>query len=124
MQSFIQDLRYSLRQLRKSPGFGATVITTRALSIGITAAVFSVLYAMLIRPLPYQDADRIVALETRSPEGYAQPAAYPEYLDWRRMSHGFSALAGYSSFGGVNFEGPAGPIALHSVQGTDNFFDV
>ncbi|QNI30805.1 ABC transporter permease [Alloacidobacterium dinghuense] len=124
MQSFLQDLRYALRQLRKTPGFGATVIATLALSIGITAAVFSVLYAMLIRPLPYQDTDRIVALETRSPEGYTQPAAYPEYQDWRRMSHGFSALAGYSGYGSVNFEGPTGPIALHVVKGTDNFFDV
>ena len=124
MQSFVQDLRFALRQLRKTPGFGATVIATLALSIGITAAVFSVLFAMLIRPLPYQDTDRIVALETRSPEGYTQPAAYPEYLDWRRMSRGFSALAAYSSYGTVNFEGPAGPMALHVVRGTDNFFDV
>lgn len=124
MQSFLQDLRYALRQLKKTPGFGAAVIATLALSIGITAAVFSVLYAMLIRPLPYQDADRIVALETRSPEGYTQPASYPEYLDWRRMNHGFSALAGYSGYGSVNFEGPTGPIALHVVKGTDNFFDV
>ena len=53
MQSFLQDLRYALRQLRKSPAFGLTVIATLALSIGITAAIFSVLYAMLIRPLPY-----------------------------------------------------------------------
>lgn len=124
MQSFLQDLRYATRQLRKSPGFGATVITTLALSIGITAAVFSVLYAMLIRPLPYQDADRIVALETRSPQGYTQPASFPEYEDWRRMSHGFSALAGYSDYGTVNFEGPAGPMALHAIRGTANFFDV
>jgi putative ABC transport system permease protein len=124
MQSFLQDFRYALRQLRKAPGFGATVIATLALSIGITAAVFSVLYAMLIRPLPYAQPDRIVALETRSPQGYTQPASYPEYLDWRRLSHGFSALAGYSDYASVNFEGPAGPIALHAVKGTDDFFDV
>jgi putative ABC transport system permease protein len=124
MQSFLQDLRYALRQLRKAPGFGATVIATLALSIGITTAVFSVLYAMLIRPLPYREVDRITALETRSPEGYTQPASYPEFVDWQRMSHGFSALAGYSDFSSVNFEGPGGPIALHAVKGTDNFFDV
>lgn len=125
MQSFLQDLRFSVRQLSKSPGFGATVIATLALSIGITAAVFSVLYATLIRPLPYRDADRIVSIQTRSPEGYTQPASYPEYLDWRHMSHSFTALAGVSGFGGTaNFEGPAGPVALHSIQATDNFFDV
>ena len=117
------DLRYAWRQLRKSAGFAATVIATLALSIGITAAVFSVLYAMVVRPLPYQDADRVVALAPRSPQGYTQPASYPEYVDWRRMNHVFSALAGYNDYASVNFEGPAGPIALHSVQGTDNFFD-
>ncbi|HEX3436244.1 MAG TPA: ABC transporter permease [Pseudacidobacterium sp.] len=124
MQSFLQDLRYSIRQLRKSRGFGVTVIATLALSIGISAAVFSVLYAMVIRPLPYQQPERIVQLQSRSPQGYTQPASYLEYLDWRRMNHTFSALVGQSGFGGtVNFEGPAGPIALHSVQATDNFFD-
>ena len=119
----LADLKFAWRQLRKSPGFGAAVIATLALSIGITTAVFSVLYAMVIRPLPYRDPGRIVALAPRSPQGYTQPASYPEYLDWRRMNHEFSALAGYSSYGSLNFEGPAGPIALHSVEGTDNFFD-
>ncbi len=120
----LSDLKYALRQLRKSPGFGAAVIATLALSIGITAAVFSVLYAMVIRPLPYRGADSIVTLAPRSPQGYTQPASYPEYLDWRRMNRTFSALAGYSDYSSVNFEGPAGPTALHAVQGTDNFFDV
>ena len=124
MQSFLQDLRYALRQLRKSPGFGLTVIATLALSIGITAAIFSVLYAMLIRPLPYDRPESIVALEPHSPQGYMQPASYPEYLDWRKMNHGLALLAGYSSFRTVNFEGPQGPIPLHAVEGTDNFFEV
>src|SRR5271156_4248775 len=124
MQSFLQDLRYAVRQLRKSPGFGMTVIATLALSIGITAAIFSVLYAMLIRPLPYNHPESIAALQPRSPQGYTQPASYPEYLDWRRMNHSLAVLAGYSSFGTVNFEGPQGPIALHAVEATDNFFDV
>ena len=60
MESILQDLRYGLRQMRKTPAFGITVVATLALSIGITAAVFSVLYAMLIRPLPYHDAERLV----------------------------------------------------------------
>jgi len=124
MHSFLLDLRYAMRQMRQAPGFGATVISTLALSIGITAAIFSVLYAMLIRPLPYHDADRIVALEPRSPQGYTQPASYPEYLDWRRMNHTMAALAGYSAFSTVNFEGPQGAVALHETQGTDNFFDI
>jgi putative ABC transport system permease protein len=124
MNSFLQDLRYALRQLRNSPGFNGTVIATLALSIGITAAIFSVLYAMLIRPLPYSDPDKLVALQPRSPQGYTQPASYPEYLDWRQMNHSLQHLAAYSAFSTVNFEGPEGPVALHETQGTDNFFDV
>jgi len=124
MQSFVQDFRYAIRQLKKSPGFGLTVIITLALSVGITAAVFSVLYAMVVRPLPYNNPDRIVALETYSSQGYTQPASYPEYLDWRRMNHGFQALAAYNDYSNVNFEGPTGPVALHAVQASDNFFDV
>jgi predicted permease len=124
LESLLQDLRYGLRQMRKSPGFGITVIVTLALSIGITAAVFSVLYAMLIRPLPYHHPDSIVALDTRSASGGSQAASYPEYVDWRRMTHSFSELAGYTNFGTIGLETTAGPVALHVVEGTDNFFDV
>ena len=124
MRSFLQDIRFAMRQMRAAPAFGAMVIATLALSIGITAAVFSVLYAMVIRPLPYQQPERIVSLNTRAPNGYSQEASYPEYLDWRRMNHSFSSLAGYVSYHGVNFESAAGPTALHAVRTTDNFFDV
>ena len=66
--------------------------------------MFSVLDAMFIRPLPYQDASRIFPLRTYSPQNYTQPASYPEYLDRRRETKAFSALAAYSSFRSVNFE--------------------
>jgi len=124
LESIGQDLRLGVRQLFKSPGFGVTVIATLALSIGITTAVFSVLYAMLVRPLPYRDVSQIVALDTRSAGGGSQAASYPEYLDWRRMSHSFSALAGYKLAGTVGLESTSGPVVLREVQGTDNFFDV
>jgi putative ABC transport system permease protein len=124
MSGFLQDLRYALRQLRKSPGFAITAVLTLALAVGITTAVFSVIYAELIRPLPYNHPEQIFYLQTWSPQGYTQPASYPEYLDWRHDNHVFSALAAYNDYGGVNFEGPAGPVALNRVSTTDNFFDV
>ncbi|WP_446745760.1 ABC transporter permease [Silvibacterium acidisoli] len=124
MEDFVQDLRFALRQLRKAPGFAGSVILTIALGIGVTAAIFSVLYAMLIRPLPYSHPEEIFSVETLQHQGYRQWAAYPEYKDWRRLTHGFSALAGFNPWGTVNFEGSSGPVALQSVQGTDNFFDV
>src|SRR5215472_8782411 len=91
-----QDLRFADRMLRKSPGFAATAILTLALAIGISTAVFSVIYAMLIRPLPYEQPDRIVFLQSYSPSGYTQPASYPEYVDWRGDNHVFTALAAYN----------------------------
>jgi len=123
MTGLFQDIRYGLRAMRKTPGFAATTIVTLALAIGVSTAVFSVIDAVLIRPLPFDHPEKIFYLQTNSPQGYQQPASYPEYLDWRRENQAFSALAGYSH-GSVNFEGPAGPVALPSVSTTDNFFDV
>jgi putative ABC transport system permease protein len=75
MESILRDLRYLVRQLRKAPAFGITVIATLVLSIGIAAAIFSVLYAMLIRPLPYHNSKEIVEVQPRSSQGYSQPAS-------------------------------------------------
>jgi putative ABC transport system permease protein len=124
LESIAQDLRFGLRQVVKAPGFSAIVILTLALSIGITSTVFSVLYAMLIHPLPYHDVSRIVALDTHSAGGGTQNASYPEYVDWRRMAQSFSAMAGYRGWETVGLESSAGPVVLREVQGTDNFFQV
>ena len=124
IESFIQDLQYGVRQVIRAPGFGITVIATLALSIGISVAVFSVLYAMLIRALPYQDTASIVALDTRSANGGTQFGSWPEYVDWRNMTHSFQALAGFMPAGTVGMESDAGAVVLREIQGTDNFFQV
>ncbi len=118
-----QDVRYALRKLRRSPGFALTAILTLALGVGATTAVFSVIDAVLLRPLPFSDPHSIVVPESRSRSGYTQPASVPSYRDERVQQHSFTALAGYSG-SGVNFESPHGPVALHATKGTDNFFDV
>lgn len=123
METVAQDLRFGIRQVTQSPGFALTVMATLALSIGIATAVFSVLYAMVIRPLPYRDVSRIVALDTHSANGGSQSASWPEYVDWRRMSRSFTVMAGLKE-STVGLEGGAGPVALHAVETTDNFFDV
>ena len=69
MQTFLQDLRYGLRQLRKSPGFTATAILSLALGIGATTSVFSVVYAVLLDPYPYADSDRMVHLWAKDKAG-------------------------------------------------------
>jgi len=120
----LQDLGYAFRQMRKTPGFAAAVIATLGLTVGLSTTVFSVLDAVFIRPLPYRDADRIFSLRTYSPQGYTQPASYPEFVDWRREMKSFSALAGYNSFRGVNAELPTGAVSLRAVAASANFFDV
>jgi predicted permease len=119
----VQDARYAFRKLRRSPGFALAAILTLALGVGATTAVFSVIDAVLLRPLPFPNARSIVVPESRSRSGYTQPASLPAYRDERAQQHTFSALAGYGS-SGVNFESPHGPVALHATKGTDNFFDV
>ncbi len=122
-----QDIRYALRQLRRAPIFALTAILTLALAIGVSTSVFSVLDATIVRPLPYNDPDSIVSPKTYSPEGYTQPASWPQYLDWRKDNSTLSALAGYMSQS-ANLESTtaSGNTAqpVHAVAGTDNFFDV
>jgi len=119
-----QSLSYSLRQIRKAPGFAFAVIATLGLTVGLSTTVFSVLEAVFIRPLPYREPGRIFSVRTYSPQGYTQPASYPEYLDWRRETRAFSALAAFSDFKSVNAELPSGAVSLHAVATSRNFFDV
>lgn len=124
MRITLQDIRFSFRQLKKAPGFSSAVILTFALTISFAAAIFAVLYAVLISPLPYNQPDRIVALQPRSSQGQTRLVSYPDYLDWRQKNASLSALATYNAIGSINFEGPQGPVALNLVNTSDNFFDV
>jgi hypothetical protein len=122
--TLVDDLRYALRMARKSPRFSFAVIATLALTVSLSTTVFSVLDAEFIRPLPYNQPDRIFSLRTYSPQNYTQPASYPEYLDWRRDAKCFSALAAYNNSSSVNLENEGTAIALPAVSTSDNFFDV
>jgi putative ABC transport system permease protein len=122
--SVLQDMRFALRQLRKSPGFAITTILTLSLGIGASAAIFNVIDAVLLRPLPYADQASLVYPVMIGRTGDTVPSSYLSYLDVRAQQRSFETLAGYSMFGRVNLEGPNGPVALDAVKGTDNFFDV
>ncbi len=121
MNELILDCGYALRQLRRTPSFALTAVLTLLLTVGLAATVFSVFDALLIKPLPFSEPDRIVVLEPRSPSGYTQPASWPEYRFWRENDRSFTALAGYSTQT-MNLRGPQGPAAIHAVHTTDNFF--
>jgi predicted permease len=125
MQTLLQDLRYALRQLRKSPGFASTVVLTLALSVGVATAVFCVIDTVILRPLPYAHPERIVSIQSISRSGYTQPASWPSFRDERAQAHAFAALAGYNNFFSMTMETPSsGPVLLDSVHSTDNFFQV
>jgi putative ABC transport system permease protein len=124
MTTLLNDVRFALRQLRKSPGFTVTAILTLALGIGATAAMFSVLDTVLLHPLPYNGVDRITQIRMKAAANYAQPASWQEYQDIRRLATSFSVVAGVSNGGGVTLTQGNQAIYLHRVQGTDNFFQL
>src|SRR5271155_4744295 len=95
LRNCLQDLRYALRQLRKAPGFAFTVVLTLALSVGVATAVFCVIDAVILRPLPFADQQRIVMVQSTSPSGYTQPASWPSFQDERKQVTAFSAFAAY-----------------------------
>ncbi len=96
LESVGQDLRYGLRTLWKKPGFTLTAVLTLALGIGANTAIFSVVDAVLLRPLPYPDAARIVELREVSAKGGRMPVAEPNYADVRARNHSLEAIAEYS----------------------------
>ena len=98
MLSIVQDVRYAIRQLAKSPGFAIVSVVTLALGIGANTAIFTLLDAALLRPLPYHEPNRLVHLmETRTDGGFQQMEfAYPDYVDLAQHTQSFSAIGGYS----------------------------
>ena len=82
MSAFRHDVRYALRSLRSSPGFAAVAIVTIALAVGSNTALFSFVNGMVLNPLPYADADRIVRVLERRPDGGLNSVSTLNYLDW------------------------------------------
>ena len=99
LHSVRADCRFALRQLRKSPGFTAIAILTLALGVGANTAIFSICSTVLIRPLPYPHADRLVkanVYDEKSGDFYGE-TSYPDFIDWGEQNHSFDKLAAYES---------------------------
>jgi predicted permease len=90
------DLAFALRQLAKRPGLAATIILIMAAGVGVNAAIFSVVNAVLLKPLPYADPDRLVFISATSGNGEKMPISYPDFRDWRAQQHSFDAIAAYN----------------------------
>jgi putative ABC transport system permease protein len=97
LQNLLQDLRHAGRSLRRSPGHSAIIVATLALGIGVNTAVFSVVNAVMLRPLPYPDADRLAMVFRTVPRlGFARSvASYPDFSDWRERAESFAGMAAY-----------------------------
>src|SRR5271155_4058301 len=98
LQSVLSDCRYALRQLGKNPGSSAVMIFTLALAIGASTAIFSVVYGVLLRPLPYADANRIMAIFEVTAKGTPARLADPNFGDFRDQNRSFGAIAKYDNY--------------------------
>jgi putative ABC transport system permease protein len=117
-----QDLRFAFRQIRRRPGFSALVLATMAVAIGSTVAIFSVLEGILLRPLPYPESDRLLALWNTPPgERWYQPFTAPDYFDVREQSRTLEEV-GVASLGSFNLSGVDEPVRVRGASATAGFF--
>ena len=126
MDSLLRDLRYALRTLRKTPGFTFFAVLTLALGIGATSTIFSVVNTVLLSPLPYRDAERIVAVyEFSARDGVdGFPVSPANFLDWRRDAQSFASIAA-SRGQSMNFTGRGTvPERIFGARVTASYFEV
>lgn len=129
MGSILRDARFSLRSLLKRPGFAAVVIVTLALGIGANTAIFSVVYNVLLRPLPYPESEELVAVWSRFlPESGFDfqyfPVAPPEFFEYRRESDAMEDLVAYYTFGATITGGDSEPERLRAIAAGANLFSL
>ena len=110
------DLRYAFRQLLKNPGFTAVAVLTLALGIGATTAIFSVVYAVVLRPLPFPESERLVALWTQTPQFDRLPMAAANHRDLKAQNTVFEDIALLSGVANYNLTGDGEPERLLAAR--------
>ncbi|HXC69892.1 MAG TPA: ABC transporter permease [Pyrinomonadaceae bacterium] len=122
METIIKDIRYGIRGLSKRPAFTAVAVLTLALGIGANSAIFSVLNAVLLRPLPYADPDRIVRIDETEGKG-GMGVSPPNLLDFQQQNQTFESVAGYTG-GSFILTGAGEPLRLESCAVSAALFSV
>ncbi len=124
LETLVQDVRFAWRTLRRSPGFAAGAVCTLALGIGANTAIFSVINGVILRPLPYRDPSRLVAVQEqlrKTGENFA--FSYPDFLDCKRASHSFESIAAWRNKG-INITSPGEPEYMSARQVSAGFLSV
>ena len=126
METFLQDIRYSARLLIKSPGFTAIAVITLMLGIGPTTAIFSVIDTLMLRPLPYPNADRIVTLwqNTARDRSARDEVAPGNFFDWRERTTAFTQVAAADPYAYSLITPDGRPEAVFAARVTEGFFDI
>ncbi|MGZ5504327.1 MAG: ABC transporter permease, partial [Chthoniobacterales bacterium] len=128
MTSFLSDLRYGARVLRKSPGFSLMVVAVLALGIGANSAVFSVVDAVLLRALPFRDPDRLVMIWEKNPSlgtliADRVPVALSNFLEWQKRATQFESIGGFED-ANFNLTSVAEPERVQGARASANFFHI
>jgi putative ABC transport system permease protein len=127
VETTIQDVRYSLRMLAKSPGFTAVAVITLGLGIGVNTTIFSFVQGILLRRPPVEDPNRVMMLCSTDPKGDWMPdmasVSAPDFLDWRRLANSYSGMAA-GSFDSFTLSGSVEPEQVPGGQVSANYFQV
>ena len=125
METLFKDIRYATRSLLKHPGFTVIAVITLALGIGANTAMFSVINAVLVRPLPYHEPQRLVTIWEESPDRglYQMPVSFANMRDWIEQNHTFDQISAYT-FTNNNLIGAGEPVRLGSVRVSSNLFSL
>ena len=121
VEATLQDIRFGLRMLRKNPGFTLVAVLMLALGIGANTAIFSVVYGVLLRPLPYPEQDRLVTLSEGSEQVPGMSISHPNFLDWRARQTCFAAL-GVSRGRTFNSAGPSGAERVRGMVASHDLY--
>jgi predicted permease len=121
MQTLLQDIRYGIRTLASNAGFTIVAVLTLTLGIGANTAIFSVINAVLLQPLPYRDPGRLVTLSEKTPEFDTMSISYPNLLDWQKDNRSFESLGGYR-WNEYDLTGSGMPEHLAGKMVTSEFF--
>jgi len=120
----VHDFRFAIRSLRRRPTYAAAVVLTLALGIGTSSAVFSLLDAALIRPLPFADPSRLAVLRgVFGPERDDRGASYPEIVDWRQLNRSFTDVAAYDEIS-LNLGAAAEPRRVEAEMVSASYFGI